>query len=86
MTSTIGHRWAVTKRAHESWRSYAAIALALLGSAALLLLATSGSFPGLAYWAVSAIAVIAVLTVFVVGERAWDRVLAKARAEGVVKR
>lgn len=86
MTSTIEHRWAVTKRFHASWRSRAAIVLALVGSAALLLLATSASFPGPAYWAVSSIAIVAVLTVFVVGERAWDRMVTKARADGVVER
>lgn len=86
MTSAIEHRWAVTKIFQAGWRRRAAIVLALVGSAALLLLATSASFPGPAYWAVSSIAIAAVLTVFVAGERAWDRMVAKARAEGVVER
>ena len=85
MTSTIEHRWAVTQRSHNSWRTRAAIVLTLVGSAALLLLATAATIPGPAYWAVSSVAIAAVLTVFVVGERAWDRMVAKARAEGVVE-
>ena len=85
MTSTIEHRWAVNRSSHGTWRTRAAIVLALVGSAALLLLATSASFPGPAYWAVSSVAIAAVLTVFVAGERAWDRMVAKARAEGVVE-
>ncbi|MCH9735090.1 MAG: hypothetical protein K0U78_11140 [Actinomycetia bacterium] len=86
MTSTTEHRWAVARRFHDSWRTPAVIVFALAGSGALLLLATAASFPGLAYWAVSSVAVATVLTVFVVGERAWDRMVAKARAEGVVER
>ncbi|MGD9619808.1 MAG: hypothetical protein AB7G47_04705 [Mycolicibacterium sp.] len=86
MTSTIGHRRVVTERPHANWRTRAAILLALTGSAALLLLATVASFPGPVYWAVSSIALAGVLTLFVAGGRAWDRTVAKARAEGVVER
>lgn len=60
--------------------------VALAGSAALLLLATAASLPAPVYWAVSSIAIAAVLTVFVAGERAWDDMVTKARAEGVVSR
>lgn len=86
MTSTIENRWAVTKNTRYSWQTRGAVVLVLLGSTALLLLATPESVPGFAYWAVSSIALAAVLTMFVAGEKTWDRMLAKARAEGVVER
>lgn len=86
MASTTEHRWAVARRFQEGWRTRAIIVLALAGSGALLLLASIASFPDLAYWAVSSVAVATALTVYVVGERAWDRMVAKARAEGVVER
>lgn len=86
MTSAISHRRVVTGRSKGAWRTRAAILLVLAGSAALLLLATAASFRGPLYWTVSAIALAAILTVFVAGERAWDAMVAKARAEGVVER
>lgn len=86
MTRTIDNRWAVTKNTHDSWQTRVAVALVLVGSTALLLLATPESVPGFAYWAISSIALAAVLILFVAGERTWDRMVATARAEGVVER
>lgn len=80
MASTTEHRWAVARRFQDSWRPRAVIVLALAGSGALLLLATVASFPDLAYWAVSSVAIATVLTVYVVGERAWDRMVAKGKS------
>ena len=86
MTRTIDNRWAVTKNTHDSWQTRGAVVLVLVGSTALMLLATPESVPGFAYWAISSIALVAVLTLFVAGGRTWDRMATKARAEGVVER
>jgi hypothetical protein len=64
---------------------WAAIA-ALVGSVAILLLTTPDSVPAPAYWAVSSVALATALVVLVAGERAWDRMVASARAAGVVSR
>ncbi len=69
-----------------SQRIWCGAVLALLGSLALMLLITSAAVPSAIYWALSSIALIATLTVFVLGERAWDRMVANARAAGVVAR
>lgn len=67
-------------------RIWCGAVLALTGSLALMLLATPGTVPSAVYWLLSSIALITTLAVFVVGERAWDRMVTNARAAGVVAR
>jgi hypothetical protein len=50
----------------------------------VLLLALPGAHSMWAYWAASSIAIAGALALIVSGERAWDHLLTKARAAGVV--
>lgn len=70
--------------AGETRQAWMTAVLALVASLAMMLLATPGSVSPPAYWVVSSIALATVLIVFVAGENAWDRMVASARAAGVV--
>lgn len=59
--------------------------LALTGSLAILMLATPGAAPAV-YWAASSVALLTALAVVAAGECAWERIVANARAAGVVAR
>ena len=65
--------------------SFASV-LAVAASLVMLVSLTPTSVSPTAYWAVSSIALTTVLIVFVAGENAWDRMVANARAAGVVAR
>ncbi|MGZ8802713.1 MAG: hypothetical protein ACXWZL_08925 [Mycobacterium sp.] len=62
----------------------AALAAVFALTVGLLLLALPGTHAVWTYWAASAVALVGALVLIVVGERAWDHMLANARAAGVV--
>lgn len=83
MAHTVNIRQAATTGSPWVW---CGALLALAGSVAIMLLATAVAISTAVYWAVSAIALITALAAVVAGERAWDHMVANARAAGVVAR
>lgn len=62
----------------------AALAAVFALTVGIVLLTLPGTHAVWAYWAASAVALSGALTLFVTGERVWDRLLTHARAAGVV--
>ncbi|BBX53870.1 hypothetical protein GCM10009645_30590 [Mycolicibacterium poriferae] len=73
-------------RSAATQRIWCGALLALTASLAILLLATPGAVAPALYWAVSSVALLTALAVVAAGECAWERMVANARAAGVVAR
>ncbi|MDG4665930.1 hypothetical protein [Mycobacterium sp. 236(2023)] len=71
--------------ARETQRTWLTALLAVLASFGMMLMATPATVSPVAYWIVSSIALVTVLTVFVAGQHAWGEMVTKAQAAGVVE-
>lgn len=85
MTATLEIPQVQDTAAADARRTWFTAVVALAASIAMLSM-TPASVSPVAYWVVSSIALATVLIVFVAGENAWDRMVANARAAGVVGR
>ncbi|MFA7513099.1 hypothetical protein NWT09_24190 [Mycolicibacterium sp. jd] len=86
MAGIIDYPQATDNAARETRLTWLTAVFAVVASFAMLLSATPGTVSPVAYWTVTSIALATVLIVFVAGECAWDRMVDRARAAGVVGR